>query len=757
MPSTDNFEFDLVSDFSGYNSARDKTNVSKAVLVRGSKNVYKKLLGTIASRDGLKKRGLANTAISGIKSAFVFNSSVGLVRPLRVVDQTSSGADAKLQVESDILSPGNYVWYDLLTGLSLTRFVFDKWYDNTEKKDRTIFVKGDTTLNTWSGGIAVLSSASNTDIAIVGNNTLLTSQAVSKSGATINVASNSLAGLLAEISINLTGQPANGDAIQLTLNGTGIIFTFVTTIGVAAGNVLIDSTSALTLANLLDLLQHPSSTNAKHVALSGGNQTLVGYLTATSAFSITNTGTKTFAQLGFATNLLSEKKLLINGNPYSYTTGENSNTLGGVTPDPTGEPANSVILQAVVVQAVLPAAGFSNDFLKVIGNRVHIGSYTSRLIYISDSLDFTNYIVPTPRTPGTPELLTLDNAAVGISVRDGNAHISAGDSDWYEVSYTSITVSTTLTEETKVDKKPTSVQGAAYAHEFIDTCGNDIIYLSQDQQVRVFGTFRNLAQAKYPSLSQQVQTEFVAENFIGGHLRCIGDFIYVTAPVNGRDWMHQTRETVDKAGNVVAERLWHPPQIRNISRFVVISGTLYGHSNANPMIYQIWNTLQWSDDGPSGDPLPYTCVMKLSYRHLGGKSGDRRQGMLQFDKVYVEGYMANGSLLYGNIYMDYQGAKGVQGITINTINRPATFFYGNNPPSLGTDDLGDNPLGDGLTPDTNEQELLNKYRVIRKVNPVNVFEYDIEIYSSDLYSRWEVLAVGVNPVLADQEPTFLCK
>ena len=71
--------------------------------------------------------------------------------------------------------------------------------------------------------------------------------------------------------------------------------------------------------------------------------------------------------------------------------------------------------------------------------------------------------------------------------------------------------------------------------------------------------------------------------------------------------------------------------------------------------------------------------------------------------------------------------------------------------------MGDNPLGDGLTPESNDQELLPKFVVIRDVNPVNCFEYELEVYSTDPDSRWEILSLGVNITLAEQQAVFIRK
>lgn len=630
------FEFTILSNWKGYNSSRDKTNLDPEFLIRGSKNTYKKLSGNIASRPGLKTRGSVDTTVAGVKSGDTWNTSLGTVIPWRV-------ANNKLQVEFDIVTPGTFVWYDLLItstltnpAASLTRFVADTWWDNTEKKDRIIWVRGDSNLLHWSGGIAIVaSSTSNT---------------------------------------------------------------------------------------------------------------------------ITKTGTTTWAQAGFATNTAGEKKVIISGSEFTYTGGESTTTLTGVTPNATNIAVGAVAIQAVIVETDKPAAGFDNDFIKTIGNQLWVGSYTSRLVYISDDSDFKNFTVPTPTSPGDPELLTLDNAPTCITVRQGNGHISAGTSDWYEIVFEVTTLTNLFTgatskiRSTKVNKKPVSVLSAALAHEFVDTVGDDIVYLAKDQQLRVLGTFRNINQPKYPSLSQSVYDELADEDFTGGHLKAIGDFIYITAPVNGRDWMHQTREGVNEQGDVVAERLWHPPQIRNVSRFTVISGVIFGHSNANPMIYQIWDTNQWHDDGPSGEPIPYTCVMKTAYQN-----GKLYEGLIGFDKTFFEGYITSGVDLNANIYMDYQGASGIQQVNINSIASPVVLFSGVTPPTLGSSSLGDNPLGDGIVDDPSDQELLAKFRSMPNCTVTDVFEFTIEVFTTDPDCRWEIERMGTNIKQTSELAVFLQK
>lgn len=638
----DDYEFSTFSDFPGYNSSRDASNIAGPFLVRGSKNVYKKNSGTLAARCGLKRRGTADATLAPVVGSYEWPASLGVTRVLRVDNN-------KLQIEWNGVDGSTYVWYDLVeTGtlaspaVTLTRFVFDSWWDNTEKKDRTVFVRGDSNILHWSGGIATVAS------------------------------------------------------------GTGNTIT------------KLDST-------------------------------------------------KTWAQEGFATNTVGEKKVVINGVEYTYTGGESTQVLTGVTPDASALASGQVAVQSVIVEANKPVAGFKADFLKVIGNRVHYGSYTSRLVYIAKNTAFNYFTIPTPRASGDAELLTLDNNVRGITVRMGNAHITAGTQDWYEVIYTDLAVAdgtggSINTQQTKVDKKPTANLAAALAHEFIDTVGDDIIYLSQDQQLRQLGTFRNVLHPKYPSLSQDILDELTQETFTGGHLRAIGDYVFLTAPVNGRVYLRQTRENVDMNGNVVAERFWNAPQVMNVSRIALIDGIVYGHSNANPQLYQIFDTGQWHDDSPTDEPLAYSCVARFAYEQLHTKSSARRrQGLLKFDKIYTEGYMTSGTNLYCNAYYDYQGASSIVSATINDGTALAKTFSGSAAPSMGGSSLGDNPLGDGLTPEANDQALVPKWRAINLVNVTNCFEYALEVCSIDADSRWELLAIGTNLSQSEQRPTFITK
>lgn len=75
----------------------------------------------------------------------------------------------------------------------------------------------------------------------------------------------------------LTVQPTDGDTV--TVNG--VTFTYKTTLGSTAGNVLIGASAATAVTNLTALINAPGTTTAQGVALSAANQRLLKNITAT--------------------------------------------------------------------------------------------------------------------------------------------------------------------------------------------------------------------------------------------------------------------------------------------------------------------------------------------------------------------------------------------------------------------------------------------------------------------------------------------
>lgn len=776
----DNYDFALIggqqSPFAGYISSLDPSLAEANVMILGSKNVYKKLSGTIAVRPGRKLRGTTSATIAPVRSS-AEPIILGNTRPMRV-------CNGKWQVEMTT-SSGVLTWADILTGLTditQTRFVFNTWWDDNNKKDVVVGVNGSGNLYAWSGGVGELLSATANTITLVGtqsalqlgfdssgtlliggveytytgagvsdntaisNNATTSSPAISSSAwhaqkFTTNAASTQI--LTATALLNATTTSTNPAVFigaiysdNAGVPGTKLASAQFTVVGpIGSGTVPINFTFNVSV----------SPATPYHVVFYQLSGAAIFTLYrdnsgATGATISSDSGASWGAQNG----------------PLYATVIENiasSETFVGVSPNPSAVAVGSVIVQKPITNQNVPATGFAADFLRVVNNQVHVGSYNSRLVYVSRNVDYRDFGIPDVRVAGDADLLTLDSAARAISVQKGtsitqSAVISGSEGDWYTVLRNNITVGTTLTEEVQVVKSESADLESALGQEFIDTVGDSIVFLDRNNQLRQYGTVRNINTPVFPTLSLDVEDELSGVDFTGGHLRAVGDIIYLVSPLIGTDYMYQTRQKIDRNGNLTAERIWHPPQIRNISRIAIIGGVTFGHSNSNPQIYQIWNTNQWHDDAPSGQALSYACHMRLAYQ-----DGGRRQGFMRFDKVYYEGYIGEGSPLNSTIYCDYQGASQVYDLVVNSVSEPAITFSGFNAPSLGDESLGDEPLGDGVNDSQNAQQLVPKFRTIAGVTEVDCFEYSLEVWSEQADAMWEILALGTNQVISPLYPT----
>lgn len=623
---TDNFDIELVSSFGGYVSSIDPTNADARLLVRGTQNMYKKISGTIANRPGRKLYdAVTDSTVAKCNAGFVWNTSLGTIYPIRV-------ANGNLQVESAVT--GTRVWYTLLSALAKTRFVFDTYWDNTDKKDKLLMANGTaSTIYDWSGGFGLFVSA------------------------------------IANTSITLSSSAA----------------------------------------------------------------------------------TSGFASMGTVS---------IAGVDYTYT-GISGSSLTGVTGDASAVPANTVVMQKIKTVSSFssgPSGTYAIDYLRVVANQAYYGSYTSQLLYISKNTDYTDCGHSTPRLTGEGDTVLLDAPGKGIGSRQGNAHAFYGTNGVSIITFNQITVGSTLSEQTLSQKVLLGNLMAAQGHEFIDILSDNLIYLDQANQVRSFGAFRNLFTAKPVLLSQAIQTELAEENFTLGQLKVVndqrGDLVYINAPASGKTYLYQERSSLDSVGNVIAERMWQSPMTWNITRIDAIAGRTVGFSNSNPQIYYLWDTTQWHDDAPDGS-LPYQSILLMSYQN-----GGRRQGKFNFDKIYWEGYATQNSNLYGGIYYNYEGAEALLSVILNDPTSPFPsrgVFTGVMPPSLGDASLGDNPLGDGTNTQPDDQAGVPKFKVITGVNQIDVFEWALMLYSTNIDARWELLALGVNATLAFAEAVEIVK
>ena len=261
----------------------------------------------------------------------------------------------------------------------------------------------------------------------------------------------------------------------------------------------------------------------------------------------------------------------------------------------------------------------------------------------------------------------------------------------------------------------------------------------------MFGIFKDILGTKYPSVSLPVKDELIETDFTGGQLRCIGDDIYLVAPVPGVTYYYQQKDDVDEAGNIVSERLWQPPQEWNISRIAIINDIIYGYSNQSPETYQLWNTGQWHDDTPAGT-MPYPCVARFAYWQF-----KDRTKLGDIDKVFLEGYMPVNTPLTATLRSEYLGSTAIENIAVSSLTSPAYSY---------TEDgvlIGDALAGQELIGGATGLTGIPKFRAIPKYKKHQCFEYQVELSSFAEDARWQLVCMGTNGTQVNNKPVYLLK
>lgn len=717
MPATqDNFEFIIVGDrkvpFDGYVSTDDPTNSAPNVLVRGSQNVYKSLSQQVINRCGLLRRGAGDPSENGVITDFVWYDSTARTIPVRVL------ADGKVQFESDAVTPGTFVWYTLQTTVDHTRYIFSPWWDDTEQKDLLTMVNGSPNIYAWSGGIATIAS--------VGTQ----ANGINPAGLTIDVGG---VGITEGSTFEITGGGGSGAIFEATTVVAGVI-TVITLLNPGSGY-----STGVALATTI-------------VSGTTGGDPTVNVASLANYGTITKAGTETWLEEGF----IQGQSINVNGVSMIASYGLDSTTLV-TTGNPAAAPVGSIVYSEIVTTTNAIGAGYSIDFSIVNNNQLIIGSYSSRIVYGSYQADYTNF-TPTgsleANLVGNPFILTLDDTARGLAVRNGNLQISAGLSNWYEIVIDKVQIpnsdAAVYLQAINVNKKPGANLSAALGQEFIANVGDDVYYVALDHQIYVYGSFTNQFSSRFPALSQAIRDELTDEDFTGGSFRTYNDAMYLTSITSGKTYTYSARQYVDANGNIVAERLWYPPQLWNISRISVIDGVLFGASSENPQYYQLFDTGQFHDDTPTTDVAPYECVARWSY----WQDQDRTK-LLDLDKIYVEGYLAENSPLSITLRLDYLGSTETLTGVISALEDNPTLFTDEGVVPIGGG-VGDHLIGGGGLDEFGNPDL-PKFRVIMPFERFNVFEYQFELYSYTEDSQWRILALGSNASEVVNKPVFLLK
>lgn len=457
-------------------------------------------------------------------------------------------------------------------------------------------------------------------------------------------------------------------------------------------------------------------------------------VTTGSTIQLLDTAT-TWAEQRFISNpgtptVTYDKKLVINGTEYTYTGGETTNTLTGVTPDPSGEASGSLAVQSVTTKADAPGSDstvFSNDLIRVLNNHVWVGSLKNNNIFMSKNSDFTDFTFSSPRVPGEGAILTLDGSPTGFIEQEQNMYISASKDQWYKIVFQ---LSADNTAETLViNRLKTTAQEAAQSQGLIGKIKNSVIYVSFEPTLDTLGRLENLDTPQSKALSDSIKKDFDSYDFTGGDIIYHRNRFYITAP----------NDSILLEFNL--ERgFWEAPHTLPAGKLSIIDSELYLHSNATAETYKLF-------DGSNDNENPINGIARFSYMNYGD-----RVALKQFDEWYSEGRISSNTSLTLGIDYDFGGFTSKSEYEIKGSDS-AILFQPTIDNSLGKNSLGKQPLG--TTSDSPPE--IAKFRQIDTMINEDFFEIAIQYSSNEVDYQWEILAFGGNIKSSTNEPIEIKK
>lgn len=739
-------DYALTQKFPGYHAREDPTTLPVGTLVAPSQNVRINTSGRVALVEGYVLDGAGSSvADSGILSNFDFTNFKGDVRNLRAGFLTAAGNDGKLQYRFHPTS----TWVDLFTALTNVRLSYCEYWDTAALVKNVLWVDGSNNVFAWNGAVTTFASGTpNTVISLTGNNVLLTAYGTPTGTATFIHGENPSAfGTTFQAYIGLTMQPTNGQTLVFNINGVTQSVQFVSVIGAVAGNVLIGANLAATMANLLGLLNAPGSTTATQVAMSGPNQTILGYITfASNVNTVTKQGTNTWAQDGFAQT--GTNSIVINGVSYTYVGGTYTTTLYGLSADVSASTVGATVHQAPVETALSSMAAISATFgPSLIGcgrnNQVYLGASNSNNLYISKVNNYKDYGFTTPvRVVGEGFLIPLDSPPVAFVSQEVNndsvlaydLYISQGTDTWGIIRST---LSSDLSKETLqyIRLKVSALQGAQ-SSRMVSKMKNEIMFIGHDNVANFLGLMSYQFVAAIVDFSFPIVDDMSSYDMTDGSVFYYENFALVAVPKAGLFRMYNmtdqtgqyTSFTRDMEDVTKQPWFWEAPITFPLSGFYVVDGDLYGHSYTTSESYKLF----------TGGSLNGQNIIGNATFAFDDK-GDRTQSKAS-DELWVEGYISQNTTLNATVAGDLDAAQQTQTVTI-VGSDPTIVAFGGGAHSLGKNNLGSQPLG-GAT--VLESALPAWFHVIKTYNEASFYLEQVSFDTNGVDLDWELITFGTN-------------
>lgn len=667
-------DFEITDSFKGYQTKADPTNIDPRFLVAPSQNVIINDGEKVENRTGYILDGsssVRNTPVHSAADFILFNGN----------ERNIKGYGTYLAFRYTA-QDGTIFWPEIKSDLSGDTIRFTSFWSASEARDKILFVDNTSNIHVWTGAVSTVNST--------------TTNTITKQGIVVGTT----------ISFSDSGP----DMILDSNNG------FINAGFTVGDNINVSGSAS-------------NNGNYKIAAVTAGEITLVGGDTLTTeaagaTVTVTRSSYRTWAEDGF-TN--SAGTVVIEGTEYSYTGGDTTGTLTGVTPDPT-----SITNRVMVYEKVSTLANSSitdlpntikNTYISILTNQVYIADSKSRLVYISKVGDYTDFGFSSPRLTSDGEILTLNGNVTGFIASDTEMYISAGSDQWY---FTKFELSSDLVNRLlQVRQLKTGAGQGASTQEFISKSKNAIMFVSADKTLSQLAQVENIVTPQTQVLSDPVKPDFEEGVYLFGDSIYWKDKMYIAVPSIGKVFIYDTEKGY-----------WQPPHTLPVRRFSIIGGHLYGHSSTTEETYQLYVDGVFSDN----NNVIYSRA-RFPYNSFGRKN---RAKLKNYSFYYTEGYISPNTALEHRQFVEFEGAETVKAFDIDG-DDDSILFSVQSTSSIGKSPLGKNPAGSSLE----KTMIKQKFRIVNTTNIQEFFEMGVEYSTNATGAAWEILAHGPNVKVVD--------
>ena len=452
--------------------------------------------------------------------------------------------------------------------------------------------------------------------------------------------------------------------------------------------------------------------------------------------TVTKQGTNTWTDTGFYTT--GTRTIVIGGVSATYTGGEGTTTLTGVSVDFSATIAGSVVHQLPITTAISSmtaiTATFTAGLISTLNNQVFVSSLTSPVIWISKVNSFTDYSGSTPRQVGEGASLILDANIVAFKPQEQFMYVSAGKDLWYNVNFSLQTSAVGVTyEQVNALRLKTGQRQGVISQAFVSHMKNNIIMVTNETTVDLLGRIENyFGTPQTKNLSDPIKYDVDSYDFTNGSIAYFKDTILVAVPVEGLVLIFN-----------LTNNAWESPQTLPISRFYIVNGELYGHSYNTFESYKLFTG--YADrvySGFAGYPIP--AVATFSYQNYGTRATYKKA-----NAFYMEGYVSSNTTITITLTYELDGCATTRTFTIDGSDTQIVCI----PSSLAS--LGKNSLGKiklGGASSGSIQDLPPKFRVEKTFNNKNFFECSMSFSILGVDQNFQLLAWGLNASNASEEP-----